>query len=1256
MALVGCVLFVGVGPASAFTGRTYFGFFGPDGTEDSRFSTRTWQMSFEESAKELVVIEENGGECVDRFGATEAGTPMEPDGFLEAGGKSLCPTAANLSDVTVDNSATLSQGRIYVAGAGNLFAFDQNGAAVGGSFPLTLSTNAIAVDSLGRLWVGTGDNIAEYGMDGSLLGEPVKSLGGVGDLAFDSNDNLYVLAGGQVRRFLKGGGYSTSEVIDPGNPRSADNAIALDRSDDHLFVRRTGGGREIDEYDVSGPGPVFPQVPGSPFTNEPDDVAIVRGMAVDEDDHILYVGTDGPPAEIYAFGSYGTHPEVSTGGASGVTNVTATLSGNVDPEGTMTSCRFEYGTTINYGTSVPCAADPGSGNGVVAVHADLSGLKSSTPYHFRLVARNSIGPVVGADQQFTTFGPPSIFEAGFDSATTTGATVSAAINPANQPTTYRVEYTSEADYQANSRVDELQLLRVDASAGTFVLGFEGQKTPPLSFDASAAEVEEALNGLSAIGEVDGSVTVSGGPGDAGATHPYEITFGGTLGGEDVPGLSAEGSGGSAAVETITQGHSHFAQAQRTPIPDGQIAAGTQAVTKAETIAGLGPDSAYRFRFVASNVSGTRRGEALELRTYPTPEIPPCPSEEFRTGLPEGGLPDCRAYEVVSGGLRGLIPQGLITGGVGTGFGTDPVSPDGNSVIFTIGGASLPGEKGANGTNNRYEAIRDADGWHKRLVSMSGEQATIAHPDGASSDHQYAIWDVESCCGGSLAHPTEESIYLRRPDGSFELLGQGEPGFESQRPAQIKWISADGSHVIFTSSLQLAPESPPKGTTAIYDRTPAGLRVVSLGLSGQPLGAGKDAEYKGVSADGSVVSFTVKGEAPLYLRVDNKETRQVVIATNTFAGLSASGDQLFYLKNGDLFHYNVAKKAVKQVSQNGAVTVVNISADGSHVYFVSAKVLDEEEEGTAGANNLYVWDAGGEKTHFVAILDPADLSGPVNLGRWVSDVLSSKQSEQIGPANDPSRTTPDGTAIVFESSAHLSDYDNDGHREIYRYDAATERLGCISCSPIGTRPRSNAALQASNFTAVDPLTLIHNISDDGDRAFFETGDALVAGDTDGVTDVYEWEAEGKEDCQEVEGCLYLISSGKSEQPQAGFGGNYLYAATPSGDDVLIRSNDVLVPASGEGVAPTIYDARVEGGVRYPPEEKGGCEDLGTCKPPPPPPPVAPRAGTPSFVAPENPKPRPGKCPKSTRKVKRHGKTICVKKHAKHKHQKSGRASR
>ena len=75
-------------------------------------------------------------------------------------------------------------------------------------------------------------------------------------------------------------------------------------------------------------------------------------------------------------------------------------------------------------------------------------------------------------------------------------------------------------------VDEVNAVKIRATGGTFRLSYEGKRTPPLAYNASAADVEAALNALSTISSGGGSVSVTGGVGDATGSSPYIVTFDG----------------------------------------------------------------------------------------------------------------------------------------------------------------------------------------------------------------------------------------------------------------------------------------------------------------------------------------------------------------------------------------------------------------------------------------------------------------------------------------------------------------------------------------------------------------------------------------------------------------------------------------------------------------------------------------------------------------------------------------------------------
>ncbi|HKT83619.1 MAG TPA: hypothetical protein VJQ84_07255, partial [Solirubrobacterales bacterium] len=113
------------------------------------------------------------------------------------------------------------------------------------------------------------------------------------------------------------------------------------------------------------------------------------------------------------------------------------------------------------------------------------------------------------------------------------------------------------------QANETQGIRVDATGGSFKLGFGAATTGDVAAGASAAQVQAALEDLPSIGS--GGVSVSGGPGDAGGTTPYIVTFDGPSNvGTDQPQLKAlsgetplSGGAATATPYTINQGGMGF---------------------------------------------------------------------------------------------------------------------------------------------------------------------------------------------------------------------------------------------------------------------------------------------------------------------------------------------------------------------------------------------------------------------------------------------------------------------------------------------------------------------------------------------------------------------------------------------------------------------------------------------------------------------------------------------------------------------------
>ena len=701
----------------------------------------------------------------------------------------------------------------------------------------------------------------------------------------------------------------------------------------------------------------------------------------------------------------------------------------------------------------------------------------------------------------------------------------------------------------------------------------------------------------------------------------------------------------------------------TTIGEATIAAASLPRELSAHATGLQPGQSYRFRAVASNELGEAAQDPKTEAAFTTYDDAPspqaCPNQALRTGV-SSELPDCRAYELVTPpDTSGRPPKG--TGLVGANlFPNIESSPAGDAVWFRIEGGSLQGGTGVGSFDgDPYVARRGPSGWNSTLEGPSGDEATAMIPGSSSPDQGYSFWSAR--IEGPLVINGEETQYVRYPDGHSELIGRGSLGEEPR--ARGRLITEDGTHIVFETfqiefkvPTQLEPEAPPGA--AIYDRTIDPLtgdeetHVVSLLPGNVTPAAGEKESYRGASPDGEGIAFELGGV--LYLRVGNETTYE--IGTNVdFAGISEGAERVFYLQAGDLFAFDVATETVipfttsKEVNAAvvGDVTPVNVATGGTRAYFVSPTVLGganpEGDLPQAGEQNLYLSEEG--VISFIGTITDRDVKGEGEetgvtdgLGLWT--LFGSTQ-----PARDPSRTNPAGSILLFQSRANLTGYDPGKSPQVFRYDSAADRLHCISCIPTRVPAGGGASLETVTFdgTAPPPLgpsAYVRNLNPAGNRAFFESTEALVSSDTDGVNDVYEWEDQGVGSCKQAGGCVYLISSGQSDRD------NYLYAHSTDGDDVFFSSGDLLTVEDSSGTR-SIYDARVGGGFAAP-SVPGEC--LGEACQPATSLPAESSPASASFQGPGNvtQRSRNHPCPKGKRKVKRGGKQRCVPKPRKRRH--------
>jgi hypothetical protein len=381
-----------------------------------------------------------------------------------------------------------------------------------------------------------------------------------------------------------------------------------------------------------------------------------------------------------------------------------------------------------------------------------------------------------------------------------------------------------------------------------------------------------------------------------------------------------------------------------------------------------------------------------------------------------------------------------------------------------------------------------------------------------------------------------------------------------------------------------------------------------------------------------------GEQPAIFAEATPDGRYVLfLSAGRLTDDATAGRQLYRY---DTVSGELIDLTVDPVSENGAdvLGVLGMSADGAYVYFAANGVLVPEatpgacQNGSSGTCSVYAWHEGE-----MTLIARVSAQGAIN----ESDVANWIPTTNLPvPTEKAARVDPGGRVLLFRSQLRQTDYDNDGRNELYRAELTATPSGralqCVSCNPTNAAAGGDASLQAIPPKLAAPraqaATLTRNLSAGGTRVFFDTPDKLVVADTNGVNDVYEWEAKGTGSCttdSENGGCLYLLSGGTSPLP------SYFADASASGDDAFFFTTQALVRRDRDEIQ-DVYDARVGGGFDETPKPEP-CRGEACLGPSPPPPSFT----TPASEAPGGGNLKPLKCKKGFKKVKKKGKTVCVK---------------
>lgn len=452
-----------------------------------------------------------------------------------------------------------------------------------------------------------------------------------------------------------------------------------------------------------------------------------------------------------------------------------------------------------------------------------------------------------------------------------------------------------------------------------------------------------------------------------------------------------------------------------------------------------------------------------------------------------------------------------------------ISGDGSIVVFESPLSSLvPGD-----TNAAIDVfVVDGSSVSRVLGNGSVQLDCAAQRPAVSGTGQFVAFD--SCATNAVAGDTNavnDVFVLDRNTGTVTRVSVATGGAQADAPSYSAAISPNGRYVAFLSSAANLVPAAANVQAYVHDRDTGTTVAVSRANGGGALG-NADASGRPSVSDSGLVAFTSDASN---LVTDSNGVADVFVGNGTTTArvsLSSTGGQL--------------------ASASGSPS---ITADGRLVAFTTAAAATPFD--TNPVNDVFVRD----RTAGTTALASRTSAGQAGNGSSFEPVIS-----------------PSGGYIVFTSLATDIAGSFDAVLDVFRA-ALDVSGGAVSVS---TPTRFSVGTQTATGASTQP-----SVSDAGLVVFASNERSLVAGDTNGDTDVFETGAPGFYQRLTVTGAgLTETYSGTSSRPQPSFMGDtvaFLSSATNlvPGDvngtvDVFVRNvvtgttTRLPVPAGYESV--------------------------------------------------------------------------------------------
>jgi len=303
---------------------------------------------------------------------------------------------------------------------------------------------------------------------------------------------------------------------------------------------------------------------------------------------------------------FGQIPSVQTFSASNITQNSAVLNGQVNPNGLQTQYYFEYGTTPSMGNTTGFLS-AGSGTNFIQVSQSVFGLLPNTTYYFRLNASNSQGLAQGNIFNFRTTGDgggqfPLVQTLSATNIAQNSATLNGQVNPNGADTQVYFEYGT------NPNALTLTTGFTTAGSGFGYINFS-QTASNLSAGTTYYFRAVAIN---SFGTARGQILSFTTSGTVNTGAPIVLTSPATVLGPNSAILNGRVS--AAGLATVWFEYGSTLALGLTTVPQSVNANNLSLTNFSSAAAGLLPNTVYYFRAVAQNQSGIDRGAILSFRT------------------------------------------------------------------------------------------------------------------------------------------------------------------------------------------------------------------------------------------------------------------------------------------------------------------------------------------------------------------------------------------------------------------------------------------------------------------------------------------------------------------------------------------------------------------------------------------------------------------------------------------------------------------